>query len=879
MLQLAVLDEIVKWANSELFPWQSDAVRRLLTQDKLTPSDEEELFLMQKAGCSLLKPTEIAPIPKPLKPTGIPGTHPTSQQITLLEIKNLTNVNKIPSGYGLTFGEKGLTIIYGDNASGKSGYARVLKKACRARDTAERIYPNVYAQAPPNPASASFVLSTANSQQQEIQWVDEVNLPEILANICVFDSKCARIIIDEDNEPVYLPYGASVFRDIATLLHKFKEALQNERPQPTLLPTDDILPHTQAGKFLAVLNANTPPEALAAATKWTQDDEKNLEDLTQQIAKATAEDPMQQALRLRNLKTRISNVKADVEKIQAALSPEAVAILQKQISEVNTAKRAFAIASQQSPSLIGEPLPGVGDDEWRLLYQAAEDYSTKIAYKDLDFPFTGPDSICVLCMQPLSQDAKERFHRFKSFMEDATKKHLDAVTADLITIAKQLSDLDFGILDSYKDAFDEISGRNKNCANILKAYLEKALARKMSMESAVQGIALVPPPELQTCPISDIEAILASMDLEAEKLEKSADPEKLAALQSLKAELDARKKLVAIKPNLIQYLKDLKRAALYDICIGETDTTWITRRGNEIVSAALTRDFETLINKQLIEFGAPIRLCLESRGVAGETIHKLTLNDCQLPAGAKVTHILSEGEQGIVSIASFLAELEACGHKNPVVFDDPVCSLDHNWREKVANRLTQEASVRQVIIFTHDIVFTTAVMYVAQTTNIPLTPRCIQRTGNIPGSTTDTIPWKAANVNQSLDALEKEVSQLAGIWKSQTAEEYAKAACFAYSNMRRVWEKAIEEIAFSQIVRRFDAHIRINPDIMKVTVLDIGDCKSLLAAHKKCCDITEAHDNIGPRNAPVPEPNEITKDLSTLKDWVANIKSKQKSLT
>jgi len=874
---LAVLDEIVKWARSELPPWQADAVRRLLTQRTLTATDEEQLLLMLKAKYNLLKPTETGPAPKTLEPTGIPGTHSTSQQIILHSIKNLTNVNQIPPGSALTFGETGLTIIYGDNASGKSGYARVLKKACRARDT-ERIYPNVYTQAPTNPASASFVLSTVDGQAHEVEWLDDTNTPEILANICVFDSKCARIIIDEDNEVVYLPYGASVFRDLNTLLQKFKATLEAERPQPTAPPTQHIPPTTQAGKFLVGLNANTTSKALADATQWTKEDDKKLHDLTQQLAKATAEDPRQQAIRLRNLKTRVSNLKANVEKIQTALSPEAAATLQRQISKVNSAKRAFAIASQQSPSLTDEALPGVGDDEWKLLYQAAKEYSTKVAYKDKDFPFTGPDSLCVLCMQPLLEDAKRRFQRFKSFMEQATKKHLDAAEVDLITLSNQLSDLDLEILDTYNDAFDEIATRNKTCADLLSAYLEKALARKMSMQAAVQGLTTISPVELPICPISDIATVLASMDHEADKLEKSADPQTLAALQLRKAELEVRKKLVAIKPYLTQYLPDLKMRALYDRCIRETDTASITIKGRQILSAALTQEFETLLNKQLSEFGAPIHLRLESRGVRGETIHKITLINCQLPAGAKVTDILSEGEQGVVSIASFLAELEACGHKNPVVFDDPVCSLDHIWREKVAARLTKEAAARQVIIFTHDIVFTTAVMHAAQTENIPLALRCIQRTGSIPGSTADTIPWKAANVSQSIDVLEKKVAHLSRIRESQTTEEYAQAACVVYSKMRATWEKAIEEVVFSFIVRRFRNRIPVNRDIMKVTVLDISDCDILLAAYKKCCDITEAHDNIGPCNAPVPNPDEIAKDLARLKDWVNRIKSKQKTL-
>ncbi|MFZ2149334.1 MAG: hypothetical protein WAV28_19150, partial [Sedimentisphaerales bacterium] len=463
---MSVLDEIAKWGSTELPAWQSDAVRRLLTQDSLSATDEEELLLMLKANYNLLTSGETAPTPRPLDPADIPGTEAASELLTLLAMKDLTNVNAIPSGSNpLTFGDKGVTIIYGDNASGKSGYARVLKKACRARHT-EPIYPDIRAHVPTSPPSASFVVSIiGNSQPQEFQWVDGTNAHEILGSICVFDSKCARIIIDEDNEVVYLPYGASVFNDLTTLCQKFRGSLEAERPQAIPITAPDIPFSTQAGKFIAALNVRTTIEDLNAATKWSQVDEKKLQDLILDISKATAEDPKQQALRVRNIRQRIFDMKTGLDSVATALSDESVVSLSNKISQVKTAKRAFAITSQQS--LPQEPLPGIEQNEWKKLYKAAEEYSTKAAYKDKDFPFTGPDSVCVLCMQPLSQQAKERLQRFKSFMEQTTRKQLETAEVNLVIALKVLADIDLEILESYKDAFDEISTRNKPCADSL----------------------------------------------------------------------------------------------------------------------------------------------------------------------------------------------------------------------------------------------------------------------------------------------------------------------------------------------------------------------------------------------------------------------------
>ncbi len=52
------------------------------------------------------------------------------------------HVNAIAENQHLPFRASGMTVIYGDNGSGKSGYSRVLKRACRARDQIEAIHAN-----------------------------------------------------------------------------------------------------------------------------------------------------------------------------------------------------------------------------------------------------------------------------------------------------------------------------------------------------------------------------------------------------------------------------------------------------------------------------------------------------------------------------------------------------------------------------------------------------------------------------------------------------------------------------------------------------------------------------------------------------------------
>lgn len=71
----------------------------------------------------------------------------------------------------------------------------------------------------------------------------------------------------------------------------------------------------------------------------------------------------------------------------------------------------------------------------------------------------------------------------------------------------------------------------------------------------------------------------------------------------------------------------------------------------------------------------------------------------------KPSKILSEGEQKVLALADFVAEARLAGITAPVIFDDPVSSLDHRRINEVARRIASLADDNQVIVFTHDIFF------------------------------------------------------------------------------------------------------------------------------------------------------------------------------
>lgn len=125
--------DILKW-SADLHNWQRDALRRLMTVGELTPACMQEcaeLCLDANKPCDPLTSEHVV--------TGAPDGEPVS----LVSISRLTGINALAGDQTLELAPNGLTIVYGDNGTGKSGYVRVLKHACRTRDTERPILRDV----------------------------------------------------------------------------------------------------------------------------------------------------------------------------------------------------------------------------------------------------------------------------------------------------------------------------------------------------------------------------------------------------------------------------------------------------------------------------------------------------------------------------------------------------------------------------------------------------------------------------------------------------------------------------------------------------------------------------------------------------------------
>ncbi len=867
---MSIIDSIITWANADLPDWQREAVRRLLTQESLSSEDHEHLYDLCKKGHSLLEADKELPVPGKLKKEEILGTSDASQAIILKRIQGIKNVNAIPDNSELYFAHKGLTVIYGENGAGKSGYARILKKACFARHDKEIIHRNIFKLNLTGHAEATFKLGL-DLQEEFFKWTDGQQRQAVLANICVFDSKCARVIIDEKNEASYLPYGADVFQKLAAIVQEFKTKLEKEKPSPLKPEISDLPESTKAGVFFKGLNAKTKYEDLAQWFQWSQQDDDALNQMNINYAKAQIGDTTKQIRALENINTRFEAFKDKFTEYVGLVSPESIKSINQLIESRNAFQKAFDIVSKKPDG----PLLGIATDKWQALYWAAKDYSTKQAYPGEEFPVAGEGKKCVLCMQSLSEDANSRLHKFHEYMENTAKKSLDDTTKKLAEAIDRVKNTDFKKFckTDYKDVLDEIENRdngfNKNIEQVISRFadIRNALIKAESDKTSCSE-------DGYNYDFSVIEKFPGIISSEIKNCQQNSDPLKLEQLKTALTELKAKKKFAENKAAITAYIESLKKLELYENTIRNLNTRGITDKGSGLIKDALTPQLMKVLSNELEFLGASyLPLNLKHSGSAGKNLHQMKI-DGVANEDVKLTEILSEGEQEVIAIAGFLAELNLQDKSAPIVFDDPVSSLDHKFSEKIAKRLVVESAKRQVIIFTHDISFLLDLQEKSEAQGRYCYCINVCREGSAVGITQSEEPWHAMPVNKRLNFIDQQITKIASLYQTNQ-QEYNKQAGILYDYLRQTWEAAIEEYLFNKVVQRF--HAEVKTQRLNEVVIGKSDYDAIDEGMSKCSKWFLGHDLSKKIVDNRPAPSELQEDVKKLKDFVSIINTRRKT--
>lgn len=862
-----VVREIATWAK-KLSSWQGDALRRIFTSDNLSASDEEEILAMLLVSHNVPDDNTVAPTPLPFSDVAQEAAAP-SRRVLLRELHSLSGVNAIVPGQSLKFALDGLTIVYGENGAGKSGYARVLKHACHAREKSEQILPDVTQQKKVTPCAIIEV--SVDDEDVALQWKAKSRPSEVLSEIAVFDAHCARVFLDEANEVVYLPYGLDVFGKLAALCKSLKDKIATRLAQiPAALPfAADFKQTTSAGRFVSSLSANSDLNQLTLLSQLDALQIARLEELRRLVAATKGDPPRQRAAQLRRIKSRFDQLANKAKTISEALSSAILLNLKSLKQQADTAAKAAHLASTQA--FAKDPIPATGSDPWQNLFDAAKAFSEHAVYPEEEFPVTREGAVCVLCQQPLSDFAAERLQRFKRFvLDDAAKKKADA-DLSLRKAIEPLSSLACDYLKNDKTLLDELRAHNDNLAASAERFFAAASTRKQALLQAVAAGQWETVPEMPTSVVADLTAAAATLEASAKEFDKADKPDELLKLQVELAELEDRERLGKHADEIRAFVAAKRREANLRDCDRALDTTAITRFGSELMEKAVTEQLTTALGNELEFFDIhSVPLNVRKSGEKGKTKHQLTIQ-----TGARPSGVLSEGEQRVVAIACFLAELSTSPAKSPIVFDDPVSSLDHLFRERVAKRLVTEAKHRQLVVFTHDIVMLLSLEKECAEQRVPVLVHTVRRSAAGPGECPShaSRPWHASSTKERIGILKQMTAPFKKI-QEQSTENYQIAAAEFYGKLREAWERAIEEVLLGDVIQRFRAGVETQR-LKKVTV-ETADYAIIEREMGKCSTWLTGHDSAAALGSSFPTPADTEQDIATLETFVKTIRDRNK---
>jgi AAA domain-containing protein len=861
-IESSLLTEILEWSEDRP-GWQRDALHRLFTKGELDATDIAELVEISKSAHGLVN----ARASEPLTKNDLAIADASTEPISLVSITHRQGVNALAAEQTVAFGAN-LTIVYGENAAGKSGYIRILKQACRSRYT-EKIIGNVLSGTAPQTPHATIRIREGGVETV-FEWSPKAQPSQKLAAVSIFDAHCVPIYLKDKTDVAFRPFGLDVFDNLSAACGDVRLALEKERStlnaSATTLPV--LADGTVARRLVDGLTSLTSSEAVRICGTLTSEDKVRLLELRKLESDFQSPDPKKLAQDLTLRADRVESLDIHLANLEAALGDEALASLGTHRSSAENARQ--ALASIRDVTMAPDLLPGTGGDQWKRMWDAGRTFSA-IAYAGREFPQTQGDAKCVLCQQQIGNDAVTRFKHFAEYVTSTAQaelvlaeSRLAAATQKVLGTVVERTDI---ALTTQELALDDAAAASK-----VSKFIDKAKQVKAAVGSGSSVANLLPTQGVGIAPRMVLAAISSTLRKRARELQSPAPRMELEDETELK-ELGAREKLSEDLDSVLKEIERKKRLAAYTQCLDDASTNAITKKSTELTKRLVTDTLrKTFANElQAVEFTHLDVEIQPAGGSKGALFHRLVFTHAP---SVVVADVLSEGEARALSLAAFLTELSTATIKSTIVFDDPVSSLDHIWRERIARRLVKEAACRQVIIFTHDLLFLHFLMAEAGLQNTPFSHQYIRRQGQA-GICLPDLPWVAMLIKERIGVLKKRLQAADKTFRTEP-DRYEVDAHEIYGLLREAWEQAVGEVLLNNVVERYRPSIETNR-VKKLYDITQADCETVEREMTECSRWIRGHDAAPADATPIPDPDKVRERLEALDSWVTAIRKRRQA--
>ena len=803
-----IYDKLINWANSNGY-WAQYLLNTCFQYEEISQEELNNLMCYYKAGS--FPAIEFKKI-----------NNTESPKIFLKSIKNINNVNLLLNNQEMKFNDH-LTVIYGPNGTGKTGYVRIVKSMGDSLDVDNTIYSNLL-EGDNNLQTADVVIYDG-SIQKTLEW--SKNKCSHL-NLKIFNSNCVKFSLGSKKEILFMPQDFNFFNliNIATL--ELSKKAKDRQSQ---------------------LKSNMTLYGIIAGTKV-------YELIDSIIIKGDAQNEIDNFIKTNNY--NLDSVNAKIEELNKKNSTLNTSILISKITTINKLKKKLEELNNIIFISSGLYSKSFWQEYKRSLIEVnnlvsnnvrVEDFVTelnldekqKVLFKD--FLLTADkylrskngssfekEETCIFCGQPLNEKACELLSSYSKFVTNDNSSKINFLVEKL----------------------QKIKDRIKSCINKLNQIEPFFESEDVDCHSQILKFRtnLKQLYELEYNPLSNLTTFDSLCDFDSFKhaldivLQKYANKIKLLNNQKDNIEKETSKNrsqlneynsisiLLKNKDDIISNLNEQKNISP----LLKISNSSLSALQSKILSTKYKEKFNDVLQEQLVKLEAPQNINFSPNIVAS----KLSLKQSFLDKKYDLTNILSEGEQKVIALSHFIAENLIEDKDNVLVFDDPVNSLDLQRMETVARVLVHLALKKQIIIFTHNLVFTS---FLSNYANEILEPTnqcyiCLERK-NIDGKPyTGHIKYELPNL-ESYKYYKKTLNELTSN-KAELQENKNKLYdCFSY--MRSALELMVVEKVLKKTVNRYEPNIKMtNFESIDTAALKDNGCR-ITTLFNKVCRFIPAH--------------------------------------
>jgi hypothetical protein len=857
------ITEICRWAKT-LPAWEQETLRMILTGEEFNDAAYENLGALLIAGADAsavdLTPFEHAAVTN--------ATHKTK----LVSIADATNINALIDKQTIEFSE-GLTLIFGGTASGKSGYARLFGNACFTRGDRE-VLPNFLKTDSAGREKCAVISIDKDGTIVRIHHRCDRPVPE-LGGFYVFDTTCVSAHLTKTNALTFTPPGLEVLKQLAfhtdAVRHLINDAIV-EATKPHLFGAL-FEGESVVTKFVSELNAATDLKQLRTLSELTTADCTKIEEIEKEIARLKLLDvskavaaKRREIFSLQQLRDALAALDPVVSDVRMAQLENELQLLQQHTKRAEQfGARQFAVDGLRTP----------GSDAWAEFVQLAKRLANLESAEPQPYPQDG--SRCLLCQQPLSAEAAALLRRMWAFLEDDTKQSLRSSRQTLATRRIELEQQVCLVCQPTGAAYQILTDLAPNLLEFVVAYQNAANDRRQSAIRAIDTPRSRSPflgsgPALPGSPVPQLDEVINACREHLTALEKTDPGKRILAAERELLVFRHRQLLSKQLPAIVKYVENHKSAA--DARLKVNTSHHITAKHNEMFDVRVSNRYRTVFEQLLSALGGPLRakiVATGQKGAAMKTLHLDLPGAAQHPRGLP-QHVFSEGEKRAVVLADFLAEVSLDPNSSGIILDDPVTSLDAEWKDGIARVLIEHCNDQQVIVFTHDLHFLYLLNRYADIGGSKISNHWMRR-----GS--DGLPGYVFLNNSPATEKQYRTTQIANehlarAKKTQNPNEQERFLRDGFAALRTTYEVFVLRDLFGEVVQRFDERISI--ERLKDAYLDREVINTVIEKVAILSRYIEGHSHSDAFAAARPEIDTLQKEIADFEQLRAKQKAGKK---